>query len=221
MRNNDFNTTKMKKRERSNNNNDKKEMSRHKYYEYEDDTVTCHGCGWSGRGSEAGSGDLWECWYYLDCPKCPKENIASVLLPTDEDIEKFGTAEDKKSLKRRKTFLEKLDATSLKYKNQLPDIDGEDDIVLVWDQILIKSDSEIDEQERYTVIKHNDREIWRQIAAYEGYHGFGDFCRIAKEKYGRRLVDVKPTPWSELYLYGDYLGSVDYVTIVRKSLNED
>jgi len=210
-------------RDNQDNQNNKKskkfKMSLHKYYEYKDDDVRCE-CGWRGKGFVAVSGDLIDYSFFLDCPQCHKENIAAVSMPTFDEVEEFGSEKDKERVRKRKEILKKLDEGTIKSEDPLPDIE-EDNIVLVWDQVL-EEEEDGKEYERFTVITHNGKEIWRQPVAYEGYYGFGEFCRFAKKKYGSKLVDVQPTRRSELYLYGDLWSSVDYVKRVRESLkNED
>ena len=72
--------------------------------------------------------------------------------------------------------------------------------------------------DHFTVIKHGEREIWREIAFWEGSERFAEVVNILKKKYGSRLADVVPTLQSELYLYGDDLGAPDFVRSVRASI---
>ena len=75
-----------------------------------------------------------------------------------------------------------------------------------------------DVDQRITVIRHGDTEIWREPSVWEGYKRFGEIVEILKEKYGEHLVDVEPTPASEQYLFGDRLSSPEFVEAIRKSL---
>ena len=110
-------------------------MSKHRYYQYHNEDVKCE-CGWYGKGSDAALGDLTDYWIYLDCPKCPKENIAAIALPTFEEVEKYGSEKDKESVKRRQEFIKNLDEKKIRTPEQLPDIKGDDKIVLSWDFII-------------------------------------------------------------------------------------
>ena len=189
-------------------------LSYHKYYKYKNEPTSCS-CGWSGLCSEASLNE-WatETVMYLDCPKCYKIMIAAVLMPTNKQIEKYASVEEKESIRKRAKFIEDYNRTVLKSSDQLPDIEGTDKVILIWDITGSLGNQE-------TVVMHNDQEIWRQVAAYEGYGDFLEFCKLAKGKYKARLVDVIPTKKSEYDLYGDYLSSPYYVDRARKSLSEN
>jgi hypothetical protein len=63
-----------------------------------------------------------------------------------------------------------------------------------------------------------DQEIWRELAYYEGYRRFAAVFEILRERYGSRLAEVRPTPASELYLYGDKLSAPDTIDALNASL---
>jgi hypothetical protein len=46
------------------------------------------------------------------------------------------------------------------------------------------------------VLRHGDREIWREPAYYESYQRFAEVYEILRERYGPRLAEVRPTPAS-------------------------
>lgn len=49
------------------------------------------------------------------------------------------------------------------------------------------------------------RELREELAYWEGDERFFSIVRILRQRYGRLLQEVRPTPGSELYLYGDSL----------------
>jgi hypothetical protein len=92
---------------------------------------------------------------------------------------------------------------------QLPELEG-GQLVLTWDQIEVDS-----------IILHEDRVIWREKTGWEVYERFEEIASILKEKYGKRLVDIIPTPRSLYALYGDSTRGYFHVTFVRESLDKD
>jgi hypothetical protein len=56
------------------------------------------------------------------------------------------------------------------------------------------------------------------LAYYEGYRRFAAVFEILRERYGSRLAEVRPTPASELYLYGDKLSAPDTIDALNASL---
>lgn len=65
-----------------------------KYYTYRDQIIHCS-CGFEGFGFQGLVGDITLQSFYLNCPKCKKANIAAVLFPTKEQVEKYGTPNEK------------------------------------------------------------------------------------------------------------------------------
>ncbi|MEJ7745382.1 MAG: hypothetical protein WKF61_01230 [Luteimonas sp.] len=98
----------------------------------------------------------------------------------------------------------------LKTPEQLPDLEG-DDIVLLWD-------AEDYQRGGDTLIRYGSEVIWREPAQYEGYERFIEVANLLKQKYGDRLQDLVPSRNSELYLYGDALGSPSRISKFREEL---
>jgi hypothetical protein len=92
---------------------------------------------------------------------------------------------------------------------QLPDLPGET-LILTWDQIDTDS-----------IILHGDRVIWRERTGWEVYDRFEEIAGILKQRYGKRLVDIVPTPRSLYALYGDSTAGYFHVAFVRESLGKD
>lgn len=95
--------------------------------------------------------------------------------------------------------------------NQLPDIDAKF-IVLLWDQDWDKSDIQI---------FFGDRLIFQHSLDFEYADYFVHACRILKEKYGCRLLDVVPTTAAKTYLWGDRLGAPDTTDEMRRLIGLD
>jgi hypothetical protein len=142
--------------------------------------------------------------------------LAIVSYPTVREAEQNWeklTEQEKREVLARKRSLAAWQAASLKSTDQVPDLAGPA-VALVWDEV------EGDAGQPFTVIRHGETEIWREPAFYEGYERFREVVQILMQKYGKRLVDVVPTPASELYLFGDKLRAPEYVVQIRKALKD-
>jgi hypothetical protein len=64
-----------------------------------------------------------------------------------------------------------------------------------------------DKQE--TVIRCGDQVLFSELSSWEAIESrYEPICQILKHKYGERLLDVVPTPESEMWLYGDCLSGL-------------
>jgi hypothetical protein len=150
------------------------------------------------------------------CPVCPwleAPMLAIVSWPTIEESENNWdkvSEIDKIMIKQRKRFLAELERMSLKSSAALPDLEGSA-ITITWD--FVEEDGD-----HFTVIKHGEKEIWREPAIYEGHERFAEVVELLKERYGERLADVIPASRSELYLYGDEIGAIGAAEGVRRRL---
>ena len=102
---------------------------------------------------------------------------------------------------------------ALEEPSQLPDLPGA--------QIRIDWDFEAADGETWTVLRHNGAEIWRELAYYEGAPRFAEVFEILRARYGTRLTEVRPTPASWTYLYGDDLRSPAKIDSLNDSLKRD
>ena len=114
----------------------------------------CPRCGWKGTFEE-GSVEYHREWMDTSCPTCPwleAPILAIVSYEMDEESEANW---------RHKRFLASWKDSSLKSEAELPDLE-ELSLILTWD--FEKHDSS-----SFVVIRHGEREIWREIALYEGF----------------------------------------------------
>ena len=109
----------------------------------------------------------------------------------------------------QETQAEPVGSKLLTSPGQLPELDGEK-LILTWDQI-----------EADSIILSEDRVIWRERTGWEVYERFEEIAGILKEKYGRRLKDIVPTPRSLYALYGDSTRANFHVAFVRESLGKE
>lgn len=171
------------------------------YSNWKEETFSCRHCGWNGKGVDCPQGECFQDLVEMDCPKC-EEPAFILLFPTLKDM-RNNWDDLEKSEKAQYLIIEKhknnFEATSLKSTDQLPDLVG-DDLVLTWD---------IEDRQTggNTLIKYGDRVLWKETAFFEGYERFEEAAAILKEKYQDQLLDLVPTRKSELFLYGDRIGS--------------
>ncbi len=188
------------------------------YDDWKSEVFTCPDCDWTGTFEE-GCVEIYAELMDSSCPICDyysTPTLAIVSYPTLEESEQNWDKVsdiDKYGILLRKSFLEKLEKMRLKSATELPDLEGSS-IVITWDCAGDKPGPDY-----YTILKHGDTEIWREPAIYEGYERFSEIVEILKEKYGESLVDVVPTKASDLYLYGDSLGSIRAVKGIRSRIH--
>lgn len=148
------------------------------------------------------------------CPHCPDETLFIVVFPTIEEShanwDKVSDG-DKAAVLLREAFLRDVEARMLMSPEQLPDLDGDEDLILVWDCEDWNSGGD-------TLIRYGERVLWRERAQYEGYGRFREVGKLLKQKYGDRLQDLVPSRRSELFLYGDAMASLNIIAKFRKEL---
>jgi hypothetical protein len=189
---------------------------RPEYFDYYDDweqkEIQCPNCLWRGCIGD-GVIDLHNGFLDSTCPRCPVM-FAVVRYATTDEIRKYGDEADRAGLAIRESRSEIIRKEGLNSPEQLPDID-EPEFRLEWD---FETESE-PHDEVYTVIRHNGKPIFKELAFWEGYTRFVKVAEVLCLKYGTRLTDLVPTDRSVLYLYGDdyHIGSL-YVADVRKAM---
>lgn len=182
------------------------------YSDWKTPILECPQCHWKGRFEEGAIGyykELMDC----SCPKCDflhRPILAIVSYPTVEEMRRHGSPGDVMQADLVEQFRNKFQSQKLMNKEQLPDIEAPS-FTLTWD---------FDERhgEKTTVIRYGDQVLFSESALWEGYERFEEVCEIVRDKYGARVVDLVPTPSSELYLYGDVVSSPHTVRKVRQSI---
>ncbi len=147
------------------------------------------------------------------CPKCDPVDapiLAIVSYPTLEQMRSSGDPEGVRQAEQIEEFRKKFETKKLRGKEQLPDL-GATSFTLAWDFVEAKG-------EQFTVIRYGDRVLFSEPALWECFGRFEKVCEIVREKYGTNVIDLVPTPSSELYLYGDALSSPDFVRNVRRQV---
>jgi hypothetical protein len=178
------------------------------YYDnWKKEPLNC-ACGWSGtfeQGAVEYFNELMDC----ECPKC-FTMLATVTYPTVDEIraneppESFMSVSAAATQARQKEF----DAHCLRSPEQLPEI-SDREFELEWD-------FEDRQGEKWTVIRKGEQEICRELAFWEGAWRYFEIAGILIRKYEKRLLDLRPTAQSLLYLLGDKSGAYSAVTGYRK-----
>jgi hypothetical protein len=194
-------------------------MARHfGYYDDWKTPILVCACGWTGT-FEQGSVGHFEALMDSSCPRCEKM-LAIVPYPTIKESEQHWdqlSDKEKQAVSARKRFLADWEAASLKSTDQLPDVEGEA-VSIAWDMVGREGDAREGRERLYTVLRHGEQELFREMACWEGYERFQEIVKILQAKYGSRLVDVIPTRAATTYLYGDSLAAIQMVQEVREAL---
>ena len=195
------------------------------YYDYESGrTISCD-CGWSGKSAEGNQEEYSEL-FDVSCPACDRM-LLIVPYPTHEETRAAAAKGDNPEarlelamVKQREAFHARAEEHELTEASQLPDLEG-DELVIEWDLEDPNPDLSGPEGDAWTVLRHGDRVIWRELAFWEGYERFGEVLEILRARYGERLADLRPTEASWYPLYGDVLSSPGHVDRLRDSLRTD
>jgi hypothetical protein len=183
-----------------------------------DDPVTCPACNWTG--SALGIQDFHADLFDVCCPECDGM-ILIVPYPTVVETQTAAAAGNQRAAEslpeleaKEQAHLEwsrRADETLLREPAELP--------ALVGDQLLIDWDFEDRDGEQWTVLRHGDVQIWREVAFWEGIGRFAEVVKILQARYGSRLIEVRPTPASELSLWGDKSGVDSMIAEINTSLH--
>jgi len=187
------------------------------FWDYDpDDELECPSCGWSGRRGDIAEEhrDLLD----FCCSRCDKM-LLIVPFPTVVETRAAAAAGNPRaqaelsSLEAAQTRARHARSLELREPAQLPE--------LVGGQLVIDWDFEERDEEKWTILRHGDREIWCELAYWEGYTRFAEMLEILRARYGTRLAEVHPTRASELYLYGDRLTAHEKIIELNASLRDD
>jgi hypothetical protein len=175
-------------------------MRKHlRYWDYDgDEILTCPSCGWKGRARD--NAEPYDALLDVRCGECDRM-LLIVSYPTAAETRAAAAAGNPRA-QRELGWIEAAEqrqqlavGLELSSPDELPELSGS--------VIRIDWDFEERDGENWTVLRHHDQEIWRELAYYEGYLRFEQVFEILRERYGARLAEVRPTEASMDYLYGD------------------
>jgi hypothetical protein len=178
-----------------------------------DEEVTCSRCGWTGR-----AGDYQEQHQALlevRCAECDQWLIG-VLPGSIRSLRKAAVVGNRRAIaalaeaEEDARWESKRMATLLEVPEQLPELSG-DDLVIEWDLTHVDG-------EGVQILRHEDEVIWQEAGFYESYKRFEEVFEILQRRYGERFRELRPTPHSEVWLYGDRLSAPHTVAALNKSL---
>jgi hypothetical protein len=172
------------------------------YDDWRNSILTCPVCGWQGRWEQA-SINYYSELMDAECPKCDSHPpmLAIVSYATGEETKqaaKEGNPEANKELGhvlKREHRLGSFERDKLKAVEQLPDL-PDAEYNFIWDIVE-------DEEDSFQEIRLGDRVVWRELAFWENLTRFGEIEDLLKQKYRERFKSLKPTPGSEMWLWGD------------------
>lgn len=186
------------------------------YWDYDPEALLrCETCGWRGPGSA--NQEPYDTLLDVHCPECDRM-LLIVPYPTTKQTRAAAAAGNERAIaelpsyERMEARAERAKGTHLTAPEQLPELAGEE-LVIEWD--LEEADDE-----RWTVLRHDGAELWRELAYWEGYERFAEVFTIGAARYGERLAELRPTEASEMYLYGDKLSAPDTVAALNAGLKE-
>jgi hypothetical protein len=179
------------------------------YYEYnKHERVSCPVGDWSGQAGQASIGYRDEL-FDVSCPVCGTM-LLIVVYPTTEQTREAaaaGNAEAIAELPRIEAMEERwrrANELELKPDSDLPVLEG-DQLNFIWDFEQLGD-------EPWTLIRHGDVVVWRELAYWEGWKRFNAVTGLLKARFGERFGSLRPTSASENYLYGDDLGAPERLT---------
>jgi hypothetical protein len=185
-----------------------------RFWEYDRHAVlTCPGCAWTGCGAD--NEETFSELLDVRCPKCDRMLLIVAYATADETRAAAAAGNERavaalQSIDEQESRVRRAESRELKEASQLPDLIGV--------EVRIEWDFEERGGEKWTVLRHEGSEIWRELAFWEGYERFAEVFKLVRERYGARLVEVRPTVASELYLYGDRLSAPKRIKELNESL---
>lgn len=182
------------------------------YYDKRDEPIDCESCGRTGVPVQ---GEWFTDLMELNCPSCGQV-VALVSYPTPEQTRQ-AAAQGHPEARRELERLEEMERRwarakqlELKADSELPDLEGER-LVITWD--IEEADGE-----RWTILRHGDQVLWRELAYWEGIDRFARVAEVLHRRYGDRLRRLEPTSTSRMYLLGDDLGAHQRVERINAAL---
>jgi T3SS (YopN, CesT) and YbjN peptide-binding chaperone 3 len=185
------------------------------YWDYDPDArVECPACHWSGVASQ--NQEIFKEVLDVRCGSCDTMLLV-VAFPTLIETREAAAAGNPRAqagladIEEQAAWRERAASTLLTDPMQLPDVPGAA-IVIDWDLERVG-------EENWQVLRHDGVEIWRETGFYESYQRFGEVFEILRRRYGDRLQELRPTPHSEMWLYGDRLGAPGKVEALNRSFS--
>jgi hypothetical protein len=183
------------------------------YDDWKELPQTCRACGWQGRGCDLTQGEVFAELFEVCCPKCG-EKVLTVSFPTiDESRRNWDkvSPQDHIAVELAERRRQEFERRMLRSPDQLPDLEGED-LILVWDRD--------DSHGRESAIHYGAQVLWREPGFYEDYERFEEVAEILFAKYGERLQDLVPTRASHYSQYGDRIGAPYRIKKFREALGQ-
>jgi hypothetical protein len=145
----------------------------------------------------------------LNCPNCDARVGGMYLYPTAEEIREAAAAGNPRAIAMlpetdaREQRWQRIADEELRKPGQLADIAGDAPFVVRWS--LERADDE-----HYVVLRAGEQIIGRELAIWEGLPRFKALAELLRERYGRRVTELRPDDGEAVtYLLGDKLSWVN------------
>ncbi|MCH8554568.1 MAG: hypothetical protein LAT76_05375 [Schleiferiaceae bacterium] len=158
------------------------------YYHYKTATILCHKCGWSGFGEELSQGEIFSTFMELECRTCA-EKLVIVPYPTLETVLEKGTDQEKESARASIAFREKIIASEITKKSDVPPFLGPLSISLLENYI---------EGQNYLDIYVNGTKIWTEQVYYEYGTRVAEILDVLQYQYPNQIARVE---YEHTYLF--------------------
>ena len=178
------------------------------YSNWQNEPVTCAGCGWTGRVSCNDVGDITSGAATIECPNCSR-SLGTLLFPNLKETEEAAARGNEEAIAALPGFrqrvnhnwklLERYEREKISSVDQLPELDGES-LEFTWD--FIKAP----DAEYYQIIRQGKREVWREPAFFDNLQRFEELKQLLLQKYGARFHSLTPSDVSLEWLTSDNLG---------------
>lgn len=193
------------------------QMTKRWFDDWKSVRLTCERCQWRGRVSRnaiESRDDVSSSSGEFRCPQCSRlllniEHSASL----DEMMANWNALNEatKGAILSRPERMELIARDQLKRPEDLPDLKSGPDYLtfkLTW-----HPDPEVSFS-----IWHGIKLVWVQPATWEGHAEFFRIAEIIRERYGSRIVDLKPTPEAKAFLIGNDPAGNEDITRGRRLL---
>ena len=194
-------------------------MAHHlKFWDYDSSaTLACPACSWCGPAD--GNEDWDTTLIEVRCGSCGTM-LLLVPFPTFDETREAAAAgnaaanADLSAMEKQEaSYLWRQQQVHLSSPEQLPELPDEP-LIIVWDATT-------EDGKDWQTLSHDGCEIWREPAYYESYKRFEEIFKILRARYGTRLAEVRPTPSSECWIYGDKIGASAVPANLNASLAVD
>lgn len=150
-------------------------------------------------------GDVWSASRQVDEFRDQVGNIIEATNGEIDDNSHKLTFEESERVQRS------LGLKRLQLTKQIPQIESDDNILLVWDEEDIQGF-------KHFLVRYGNEIIWKEVSYFGCYERFEKIGQILQHKYHSRLKDLIPTRISSFNLYGNEKEAETIVNITQGNI---